>query len=412
MPKRDRSRAGGARSVFLAFALVAGVVAVSWLIPGVAWRGLAAMEPRQAVQADSQARADSAARAAPPTVPGATIAAPSPAAAPSRAARPGAGCRACLAWCSSSAWASRSPTTGAAIRWRVIAWGLGLQLLFAIFVLRIPAGQALFRWLGDLVSGILGYSYIGSEFVFGELGKQHSSLGVIFAFQLLPAIIFVSALFAILYYLGIMQLVVRAFAVLMSRVMGASGAESLNVAASIFMGQTEAPLTIRPFLPAHDPLGTDDRDDLGDGPHLRLDHGGVHRVRDRGAAPAHRGDHDRAGDDHDGQAVRARDRGAGDLRHGHARHAQAGREPAGRGGAGDERGAQPDAQRDRDAGVVRRAGRAAQRRLRRGASLARVVSRPTCRPCSAGSSGRSRGRWACRGGTAAPSAACSARGWC
>src|SRR6266705_2805904 len=73
--------------------------------------------------------------------------------------------------------------------------------------------------------------------------------GVIFAFQLLPAIIFVSALFAILYYLGIMQLVVRAFAVLMSRVMGASGAESLNVAASIFMGQTEAPLTIRPFLP-------------------------------------------------------------------------------------------------------------------------------------------------------------------
>ena len=136
-----------------------------------------------------------------------------------------------------------------AIRWRVIAWGLGLQLLFAIFVLRIPAGQALFRWLGDLVTGILSYSYIGSRFVFGELGKQHSSLGVIFAFQLLPAIIFVSALFAILYYLGIMQLIVRAFAVVMSRVMGASGAESLNVAASIFMGQTEAPLTIRPFLP-------------------------------------------------------------------------------------------------------------------------------------------------------------------
>jgi CNT family concentrative nucleoside transporter len=72
---------------------------------------------------------------------------------------------------------------------------------------------------------------------------------VIFAFQVLPAIIFVSALFAIMYYLGIMQLVVRAFAVVMNKVMGASGAESLNVAASIFMGQTEAPLTIRPFLP-------------------------------------------------------------------------------------------------------------------------------------------------------------------
>jgi concentrative nucleoside transporter, CNT family len=135
------------------------------------------------------------------------------------------------------------------IQWRVVGWGLGLQLLFAIFVLRIPAGQQLFRALGSFVTGILNYSYVGSQFVFGELGKPNSSLGVIFAFQLLPAIIFVSALFAIMYYLGIMQLIVRAFAVLMSRVMGASGAESLNVAASIFMGQTEAPLTIRPFLP-------------------------------------------------------------------------------------------------------------------------------------------------------------------
>src|SRR5215210_1515882 len=134
------------------------------------------------------------------------------------------------------------------IRWRVVAWGLALQLLFAIFVLRIPAGQQLFRALGDFVTAILGYSYVGSQFVFGELGKPNSSLGVIFAFQLLPAIIFVSALFAIMYYLGIMQLIVRAFAMLMSRVMEASGAESLNVAASIFMGQTEAPLTIRPFL--------------------------------------------------------------------------------------------------------------------------------------------------------------------
>jgi CNT family concentrative nucleoside transporter len=134
------------------------------------------------------------------------------------------------------------------IRWRVVAWGLALQLIFAIFVLRIPAGQQLFRALGGFVTAILNYSYVGSQFVFGELGKPNSSLGVIFAFQLLPAIIFVSALFAIMYYLGIMQLIVRAFAILMSRVMGASGAESLNVAASIFMGQTEAPLTIRPFL--------------------------------------------------------------------------------------------------------------------------------------------------------------------
>src|SRR5437667_3721596 len=136
-----------------------------------------------------------------------------------------------------------------AISWRVVAWGVGLQLAFAIFVLRVPFGQQLFSALGDAVKGILSFSYVGSEFVFGEIGKQHSSLGIIFAFQVLPAIIFVSALFAILYYLGVMQLVVKAFAIVMNKVMGASGAESLNVAASIFMGQTEAPLTIRPFLP-------------------------------------------------------------------------------------------------------------------------------------------------------------------
>jgi concentrative nucleoside transporter, CNT family len=135
-----------------------------------------------------------------------------------------------------------------AIRWSVIAWGLGLQLVFALFVLRVPAGQRLFRVLGQGVTTLLGYSYVGSEFVFGELGKAHSSLGLIFAFQVLPAIIFVSAVFAILYHLGVMQVIVRAFAIVMTRLMGASGAESLNVAASIFMGQTEAPLTIRPFL--------------------------------------------------------------------------------------------------------------------------------------------------------------------
>jgi CNT family concentrative nucleoside transporter len=135
------------------------------------------------------------------------------------------------------------------INWRVVAWGLGLQVAFAIFVLRVPAGQALFRWLGGVIGTVLHYSYAGSSFVFGKLGEPNSELGVVFAFQILPAIIYVSALFAILYYLGVMPVVVRAFAAVMSRVLGASGAESLNVAASIFMGQTEAPLTIRPFLP-------------------------------------------------------------------------------------------------------------------------------------------------------------------
>ncbi len=136
-----------------------------------------------------------------------------------------------------------------AIRWSVIAWGLGLQVLFALFVLRVPAGRELFRALGAAVTALLHFSYAGSEFVFGEIGKPDSSLGVVFAFQVLPAIIFVSALFAILYHIGVMGAIVRAFALVMSRLMGASGAESLNVAASVFMGQTEAPLTIRPFLP-------------------------------------------------------------------------------------------------------------------------------------------------------------------
>ena len=136
-----------------------------------------------------------------------------------------------------------------AIRWSVVAWGLGLQVVFALFVLRVPAGQDLFRTLGRGVTTLLGFSYAGSEFVFGELGKQHSSLGVILAFQILPAIVFISALFAVLYHLGVMQIVVRGFAVVMARLMGVSGAESLDVAASIFMGLAEAPLTIRPFLP-------------------------------------------------------------------------------------------------------------------------------------------------------------------
>jgi len=136
-----------------------------------------------------------------------------------------------------------------AISPRVVAWGLGSQFVFAILVLRWEQGRKFFKGLGALVTAILNFSYAGSEFVFGEIGKQHSSIGVVFAFQIMPAIIFVSALFAIMYYLGIMQVVVKWLAVAMNKVMGASGAESLNVAASIFMGQTEAPLTIRPFLP-------------------------------------------------------------------------------------------------------------------------------------------------------------------
>lgn len=150
-----------------------------------------------------------------------------------------------------------------AIDYRTVAWGLGLQLLFAVIVLRTELGQRTFQTLGGVINRILDFAFVGSSFVFGPLGSKEvwprvmtqvlgpegAQYGVIFAFQVLPTIIFIAALFAMLYYFGIMQIVVRVFAVGMRWVMRASGAESLNVAASIFMGQTEAPLTIRPFLP-------------------------------------------------------------------------------------------------------------------------------------------------------------------
>jgi concentrative nucleoside transporter, CNT family len=140
-------------------------------------------------------------------------------------------------------------TNRRAIRWRTVIWGLGLQILFAFIVLDFSWGQKVLAVAGNTVTKLLSYAFVGSTFDFGELGKQHSSFGSIFAFQVLPTIIFISAFFAVLYHLGIMQLLIRLFARLMQLTLRVSGAESLNVAASIFMGQTEAPLTIRPFLP-------------------------------------------------------------------------------------------------------------------------------------------------------------------
>ncbi len=139
-------------------------------------------------------------------------------------------------------------TNRKAIRIKTVAWGLGPQFVFAIFVLKIDLGRAAFQKAGGAVTKLLGYSYAGAHFVFGDLAKPGSELGY-FAFGVLPTVIFVCALFAILYHIGVMQIIIRIFAWVMTRVMGASGAESLNVAASIFMGQTEAPVTIRPFLP-------------------------------------------------------------------------------------------------------------------------------------------------------------------
>ncbi len=143
------------------------------------------------------------------------------------------------------------------IRWRTIAWGIGLQFAFAFLVLRFNYGQEFMTWAGNVVNSMLACTFAGTQMVFGQLGLPNAgalgkvlapSPGAIFAFQVLPTIIFISAFFAVLYHIGVMQIIIRGMAWVMLKTMRISGAESMNVAASIFMGQTEAPLTIRPFL--------------------------------------------------------------------------------------------------------------------------------------------------------------------
>jgi CNT family concentrative nucleoside transporter len=152
-------------------------------------------------------------------------------------------------------------TNRRAIRWRTVAWGLGLQLLFAFVVLKFSYGEQALHEAGQVVQNMLSATYAGTKVLFGELGlpnagvfgdllaqNGHPNAGSIFAFQVLPTIIFISAFFAVLYHIGVMQILIRGLAWVMLKTMRISGAESMNVAASIFMGQTEAPLTIRPFL--------------------------------------------------------------------------------------------------------------------------------------------------------------------
>jgi len=135
-----------------------------------------------------------------------------------------------------------------AIQWPIVAWGLGLQTLFALLVLQWSWGQRAMQTAGDAVKQLLHYAFDGAAFVFGPLADPAGKDGFVFAFAILPTIIFVASLFAVLYHFGVMQLVIRAAAWVMMRLMRVSGAESLNVAASVFVGQTEAPLTIRPLL--------------------------------------------------------------------------------------------------------------------------------------------------------------------
>jgi CNT family concentrative nucleoside transporter len=147
------------------------------------------------------------------------------------------------------------------VNWRMVGAGLGLQLFLAVFILKgeamgswfAPLGwpKAFISWVSSFFVLVLNFTTAGAEFIFGPLAKSpgtEGSLGYFFAFQVLPTIIFFGSLMAVLYHLGIMQRIVQGLARVVSRFLGTSGAESLSVAANIFVGQTEAPLVIKPYL--------------------------------------------------------------------------------------------------------------------------------------------------------------------
>lgn len=155
------------------------------------------------------------------------------------------------------------------VPWRVILWGTGLQLSFAVLILKTPAGRAFFAGVNDVVVALLGFTVDGAKFLFGNLVFNNLPLGsgqagantpvtaipgtvanagASFAFNVLPTIIFFSSLMTLLYYFGVMQKVVRGAAWIMMRTMRTSGAETLSAAGNIFLGQTEAPLVIKPFV--------------------------------------------------------------------------------------------------------------------------------------------------------------------
>ncbi|HLV62122.1 NupC/NupG family nucleoside CNT transporter [Galbibacter sp.] len=134
-----------------------------------------------------------------------------------------------------------------AINWKTVVLGLAAQLILAIGILEIPFVQSAFEWLGNLFILVLDFTAAGSEFLLGGL-MNTESFGYIFLFQVLPTIIFFSALTSVLFYLGIIQNVVKAMAWVLTKLLGISGAESLSVAGNIFLGQTEAPLMIKAYL--------------------------------------------------------------------------------------------------------------------------------------------------------------------
>lgn len=135
-----------------------------------------------------------------------------------------------------------------AINWKTVGIGLGIQLLIAIGVLKVPFIKLIFEWIGDKFIRLLDYTRAGSQFLFEGLVVDMDTFGFIFAFQVLPTIIFFSALTSVLFYLGVIQKVVKGLAWLLTKSLGISGAESLSIAGNIFLGQTEAPLLIKAYL--------------------------------------------------------------------------------------------------------------------------------------------------------------------
>ncbi len=139
-----------------------------------------------------------------------------------------------------------------AINWRTVGGAFLIQLVFAGFIISVPVGQQLLASASGVVSSIISYGDIGAEFLFGDLAKF--KLGFIFAFNVLPTIVFFSALIAVLYHLGIMTWVIRLIGGALRRMLGTSRTESMSATANIFVGSVEAPLVVRPFFSHHDTL--------------------------------------------------------------------------------------------------------------------------------------------------------------
>lgn len=133
------------------------------------------------------------------------------------------------------------------VDWRQISAGVGLQIVFAVIVILVPGGREFFNVISSIFVKIIDFALVGGQFIFGDLANN-SKFGFIFAFQVLPTIVFFASLMSVLYHIGIMQKIVQAMAWVMLKLLRVSGSESLSVAANVFIGQTEAPLVVRPYI--------------------------------------------------------------------------------------------------------------------------------------------------------------------